>query len=583
MKRPCSCPFPLAAIVAAVLFFSFSATRAEAVDIYVPTDYALIQDAINQAISGDTVWVEPGTYQELLSMKDGVFLFGIETARTFLDGNGGGPIITASGAVTGAISNFTFIRASVGIQVSSNSGSIEITNNVFEVGPTGTGIAVQNATGTVIVNNTFYSNGTAISRDADLPIINNIFASNQTAINDTSALEAQTAYNIFSSNTTTGPVGSNSANCLPLFVKPTNHDFHLQEDPLNCCIDAGDQTIGDGTDIIDGTPIDIGAYGGQFADPFPFPVSGLSVVSTATTSIVLSWLPNLSYLVTNTTNTGSYNLYYGYAPGDYNGTDANGGLSPSPISVGTNTTFTLANLGPSAPVLGQPVPGDSQLVLSWTAVVNAAGYKVHYGQTSTDENTLDVLNVTSYRLTGLTNGQPYSVALSAYAAATYYISVTAVDSTAAAHESAFSSEVSAQLSQPLESGLSNALISVPDATAGYPALKGTSNGCFIATAAYGSYSAPEVLALRSLRDRYLLTTAPGRRFVRVYYHYSPAAAALLNAHPAFKPMVRTALMPAVGAAIFLTETSLLVKMAVLLAGCAVALALLSRRRGQVHR
>ena len=584
MKRPCSCPLWVAAAVAFVAFFSFFATRAEA-DFYVPTDYASIQNAINDSLSGDTVWVEPGTYQETITMKDGVNLLGVETARTFLDGNGVGPIITASGAVTGAISNFTFIRASVGIQVSSNSGSIEITNNVFEVGLTGTGITVQNAAGTVIVNNTFYNNGTAISRDADIPVINNIFASNQTAINDTSALEAQTLYNVFSNNTTTGPAGTNSVNCDPRLVDPPNHDFHLQEDPLYCCIDAGDQTLG--TDFIDDTTIDIGAYGGPFADPTPFPVAGLSVVSTTGTSIDLAWSPNNSYLVTNSWNPGEYTLYYGYAPGDYNGTDADSGQSPSPISVGPYTTFTLADLDttsriPPAPVLDQLVPGDSQLTLTWSAVANATGYKVHYGKTSTGEYSLDVGNKTSYTLTGLPNGQPYRVAVSAYVAAVYYISVTALDSTYT-HESAKSPEISAQLGQPQDSGLSNVQTDYADASAGYPRLKGSRNGCFIATAAYGSYSAPEVLALRSFRDRYLLATAPGRLFVRAYYHYSPAAAALLNAHPVFKPAVRAALMPVVGAAIFLTETSLLVKAAMLLlAGCAMAFVLLSKKRGQVH-
>jgi len=203
---------------------------------------------------------------------------------------------------------------------------------------------------------------------------------------------------------------------------------------------------------------------------------------------------------------------------------------------------------------------------------------VHYGLFLHENPPIDVGNATTYRLTGLTNGQSYVVAISSYAPATYYMSVTALDNTVDQHESDFSSEVVAQIGSPRDGGLSGEVTASPDLAAGYPVLKGTKNGCFIATAAYGSYSAPEVLALRSFRDRYLLTAAPGRLFVRTYYRYSPAAAALLNAHPAFKPLVRAALMPAVGAAMFLTETSPAAKAAILLVGCGLLLVLAGKRR-----
>ncbi len=49
----------------------------------------------------------------------------------------------------------------------------------------------------------------------------------------------------------------------------------------------------------------------------------------------------------------------------------------------------------------------------------------------------------------------------------------------------------------------------------------TSNGCYIATAVYGSYDCPEVWVLRRFRDYALANTWCGRMFIRMYYATSP--------------------------------------------------------------
>lgn len=57
-----------------------------------------------------------------------------------------------------------------------------------------------------------------------------------------------------------------------------------------------------------------------------------------------------------------------------------------------------------------------------------------------------------------------------------------------------------------------------------PEAQKSSGGCYIATAAYGSYDAPEVMVLRKFRDERLQVTRFGRVFVALYYGISPALA-----------------------------------------------------------
>ena len=181
-----------------------------------------------------------------------------------------------------------------------------------------------------------------------------------------------------------------------------------------------------------------------------------------------------------------------------------------------------------------------------------------------------------YELKGLENLHHYSIEVAAIAQPTYHFSVTAFDYTVAgvnggipgeAHESAYSPDpdISLAIGPAAQSSRSNTLPpadTYPEAIAPYPFIP--NNGCFIATAAYGSYSASEVQALRVFRDRYLVTNGPGRAFVRWYYTHGPSGAQFLNEHPEWKPLVRSALLPAVAMALFLTHTSSLTKLLVVL-------------------
>jgi len=70
-------------------------------------------------------------------------------------------------------------------------------------------------------------------------------------------------------------------------------------------------------------------------------------------------------------------------------------------------------------------------------------------------------------------------------------------------------------------------------------------GCFIATAAYGSYLDPHVMVLRGFRDNILLKHSLGKWFVAQYYHYSPPLAAIISQHASLRVATIIALTPMV--------------------------------------
>lgn len=128
-------------------------------------DFILIQDAINTATSGDTVYVYPGTYNEQIILKNGVRLIGNGPENTIIDGGGSyNQVVIYSGTTGTEISGFR-ITGSSGYNywttcgIYCRNGPITITNNVI----TGNycGISIYNGKPTII-NNTITGNVTGI-------------------------------------------------------------------------------------------------------------------------------------------------------------------------------------------------------------------------------------------------------------------------------------------------------------------------------------------------------------------------------------------------------------------------------------
>jgi hypothetical protein len=577
MQRKCVSLF--SALIFFILFAVAPKTLlATNITLNVPHDFSTIQAAIDDAAlqlsinpgNSYSVLVEPGTYPGGIVLKTDIPVAGRETARTIISGGGTGTAVTANGVTGVNFRNFTIMNASTGILVTGNS-TMSITNNVFQVGTGSIAVQIQNSPATSVVNNTFYQNGTAIQSDSG-SITNNIFynSANTVQINQSGTTQTIT-YNLFFPDIN-GPTGTHfipdpltpgldPEGPDPLFVDPVHGDFHIQlRTPTpSPCVDQGDPLI---KDSIDQTRSDIGAYGGTNADSIPFPVSILSSSATTSSTISVSWTPNNSYLVTDSNKPGSYNVLYTF------------GTTTAAVNVvSTMTSTTLSGLtstvpAPPVPTITLTSPHDGALDVSWTSSSGATGYKIHYGIASVSENTIDVGFTTSFTLFGLTNGQKYQIAVSAYALPIYLISVSALDNVGSTydpgvqHESFYSPQVSVPVGVIAESADSAIVTDFPEAIVAYPNLP--NKGCFIATAAYGYYSAPQVQALRLFRDRYLLTNEPGRAFVGWYYRYGPIGAEFINAHSWTKPLVRIALMPTVGVALFMTRTSFLVKLLIMM-------------------
>lgn len=532
LKKKVTC-----AVLFLVTLMSLSRLLA-ATTINVPTDYPSIQAGIDASSPGDTIEVAFGNYTGRIVIGknnngitlNNIILNGAGAGGTFLNISGtGGTAITFDNISGSTIRGFTIKNADIGIKASRS--KVDITNNIL----IGNKSAFENHSSfSRAINNTFYRNTRAVFTNSSSTLKDNIIAGSS-RYGFVGSKVGSITYNLFHRNAIGNYSGISEPDVTfknitgnPLFVNFTS-DFHLRIG--SPAIKAGDPSL---KNSFNNMTSDIGSYGGPNADVTPATVGGVTGTSS-TSKVTISWNKNMAY------NISEYKVYYGTSSGNYTSSVSAGDVSNLDFTSITpnqrhyfavtaladgnvheslksaEVTGAIDTLAPTKPANLRAAVGDRRLFLSWDAATDnesgIKGYKVYYGTSSeTYLSPIDVGNQTSYELAGLTNGITYFIAVSAY--------------DYAENEGPKSTEVS----------------EAPQEVRGILGLKDT-GGCFIATAAYGSYEERHVKILREFRDRYLLTNIPGRAFVSFYYKVSPPIADFIRDSEVLKALVRVALLP----------------------------------------
>ncbi len=208
------------------------------------------------------------------------------------------------------------------------------------------------------------------------------------------------------------------------------------------------------------------------------------------------------------------------------------------VEVNHFSLYTLAVSGepPAAPtnLTITPLSDDSLRLDWWDNADNEEGFKLYR-----NGNLLTSLansNITSFRDSGLTPSTVYFYTVRAYnrfgtSEATNMATITTKDPPAVV--------------DPGDDTVSPAVGAVEDG-GDAASSSGSSGFCFIATAAYGTPLARQVRILSRFRDVYLLPNALGKKFVELYYRYSPPVAEYIASRPYLKAIVRISLLPLIG-------------------------------------
>jgi len=148
-------------------------------------NYTKIQDAINDASDGDTVFVYNGTYYENVIINKSIELIGENKNTTIIDGFRNGDVVFISVNFT-KISHFTIQNASwlnSGINIRSNNNTLE--NNIVRLN-NGNGIRLLHTDNNAIIGNIIHTNSYVAIHgdysDGNLVVKNHVYANSEYGI-----------------------------------------------------------------------------------------------------------------------------------------------------------------------------------------------------------------------------------------------------------------------------------------------------------------------------------------------------------------------------------------------------------------
>jgi parallel beta-helix repeat protein len=192
--------------------------------IYVPTDFPTIQEAINNATPGDTIFVHNGTYQQDIFINKSVSLIGEDRDRTIINNLLAQNVVEIT-ANDVSVCNFT-VKNSVtpipqtgitGIYIRS-AGHIVIRNTL--IADSSDGLVIYTSFGNQVSGNTMIDN---TNSGASLSVSNdNVFSGNTISNSPLGLIFQSSSNNVFSGNT----ISNNSNIGISLFSSSNNNTFY---------------------------------------------------------------------------------------------------------------------------------------------------------------------------------------------------------------------------------------------------------------------------------------------------------------------------------------------------------------------